>query len=172
MDMWDVSNVIGDRRLICEQAGEALRFRRVIPVHGSNGTFTHVTWDDQNTLANDEDKFAEVLIIEPCAKFSEFLFGQYSSFGNLFESLSDLTTRIGVEEPKACHGGVVDDGIILFHGERKSIDTRFQIEKRIAVGHSMIAEDMETDLAVMTGGGLHDAIDPIFVCGEFLADFG
>src|SRR6185437_6334043 len=75
----------------------------MVPVHRSNGAFSHVARDDQNALPRQKNQFTEIAILKKGAQLLEFFVREDPSLGNCLQALRNLLARVRVEKPKARH---------------------------------------------------------------------
>lgn len=170
MDVRDVGDVGRHVTRAAEERGVALGIMRVIAVHGTDGALAHVAGDDEGAFPNEEDKFAKATIFKVGAHGFEFVIGDDAAFAHALKSCGDALAGVVIEEPEAGHGAVIDDVVIRADAQAEGVDVLCEIEMLVAVGHAVIAEDMQGDAAVVLMGEFERLSDPGFVFGELGVD--
>ena len=91
--------------------------------------------------------------------------------GNFVEQLSNLLAGAIVEKPETFHRRIINHGIILPHAHIEHLDAAPQIDKFGAVGHSMIAENVQPHFGIMLPGNLQDGLKPFFINEQLAGNF-
>src|SRR5439155_19683271 len=117
-------------------------------------------------------QFPEITVGKEAMQALELLVGQNAANGNLLQGLGDDRAGAFVEEPKSRHSGIVNDGIIFLHLNRQRIQARFEIEHLVAIGHAVVAEDIEPHIEIMLLRNCEQLVEPLFVESELGTNFG
>ncbi len=112
------------------------------------------------------------MVGEKRAECFQLVVGQHAALRHVFQAGGDHPPGADVEKPESGHGGVINDRIIPPHFEPERVDLPPQIEQIVAIGHAVVAENIEPHVPVMRMSDFHEMCEALFVGAEFSGDFG
>ena len=143
----------------------------MVAVHRANGPLAHVARHNQHAFLHQKNEFAEVVVGKPAMQLLQFRVGQIRPCANQFQRLGYELARLGLEKPETRHGGIINGRVIVAETQRQGFDLGFEVQQLVAIGHAVVAEDVEADLRVMLARRGQKPPDPLLVLAELGPDF-